>query len=203
MMRVLLTICFLTFLASSALGQAAGTIYLCADSLGYSCSIQDTSPGIVKVHMIVDLPNGWAVDFGAPKPECWTGATYLGEAIVTDIPLGNTQSDIGLTATIGIVGSGICSEGASNSPKYIGFMSYITTGQAPTCCEYPVIKTIDTYDEIPGPVGAVCSDLYSSSVDIVLMQGGSAFINPNSSCPCMITVPAEKHTWGEIKALYQ
>lgn len=192
--------------ASAAFGQAAGTIYFVSDPQTYDCSIHDTAPGIVKIHMILDLPNGEAVQFGAPKPDCWTGATYLGESIEPDFLLmGKTYADIGLV--LFVLGMK-CPDLFLQSPIYIGFVSYTTTGEAPTCCEYPVTKVKDTFDYIPGPVGVVCDDNPPYYIHIALMEGKSAFINPDASCPCSSTIahseePKQNNTWGEIKSLYQ
>jgi hypothetical protein len=211
-MRALLIVCSILVFAVPVLGQSAGTIYLTGDSEGTDCGIIDRAQGVVKVHMLAYVPRGLAVEFAAPKPACWTGATYLGESIAIEHPLhlGDTQqSEYGLTVYIGPPGP-LCPEGGSNSLEYIGYISYSISGKGPACCEYPVIKAPnDTYEELPGPIASVCTDEpvrpEDQHIKIVPVIGQSVYINPDVSCPCAgnAPAPAERSTWGEIKALYQ
>jgi hypothetical protein len=192
MNRLTVFICVaLAFVSSAALSQVSGRIALAGSSDGSNCSIVDTEPGIVQVHILVlDVVGLLGIQFVAQKPECWTGATWLSDDVPVPVHIGNTQDP-----TLGLsVAFGEC----LNSPVHVGTINYATKGTALPCCAYPIIKaTGDNYPEIDGPIVVLCSDpsrVAGIGVDVV--------INSEPQCPCQSVVPVEKTTWGQVKALY-
>ena len=171
--------------------QAQGRIDLVADPGGVSCNILDTAPGLVRVHMLVTQRLGvTAVQFAAPKPACWVGATWLLDEIAFGVPIGDSQNNLPYGLAIGF---GACLD----SPIYLGAIVYLTQGQALPCCYYPVVKTEDTYPEIPTPVMVTCD------FEIDGIAGGHAIVNAQPGCSCDEPVPVEQTTWGAMKALYE
>jgi hypothetical protein len=170
----------------------SGKIALSGTPDGSDCSVIDTGPGVIQVHIVItDIDNVAGVQFWAPTPECWTGAVWMEDNIPYPTFIGDTQNDFwGLT-----IGLGDC----LNSPIYLGSMSFLTQGQGAPCCDYPILKANnDGYPEIEGPIIAVCPEpLQVAGVTV------DAIINPEPECACQLPVPVQETTWGAVKALYR
>jgi hypothetical protein len=193
MTRLITLVCLaLVCVSSPALSQTGGLISLTGTADGSVCSIIDTSPGSVEVHIIVFNVIGLnAIQFAAPKPNCWTGATWVSDNIPTPVTIGDTQDTV---IGLAIAWGGLCLDG----PAYVGSMTFSTLGNAPPCCSYPILKaTGDLHPEIDGPIAVLCSDPQH-----VAGVTANAVINPESQCACVQPVPVEESTWGAIKALY-
>src|SRR5262249_53338020 len=117
---------------------AQDRIELYADAQMSACSISEpVSPPIVQIHVFVTGPvPANAVRFKAPKPDCWVGATWLGDATAPGVlGLGTSQTDWSVAWT---AGAGGCN--ASNIlPVRIGAISYLISGQAQPCCKVDAV----------------------------------------------------------------
>jgi hypothetical protein len=175
-----------------AASQVVGRMELTSDAQGTSCVIDDSAPGVMSVHMFIrDAGDVLAVQFGAPKPACWVGATWLGDVIPWVVKVGDTQFNDprGLSVAFGF---------CNPSPVYLGSIDYITSGLALPCCEYPIVKVpTDLYPEIEGPIMIVCPNS-----EEVIGFGAGAVINVDATCDCMQALPTETSTWGAIKEIY-
>ncbi len=199
MKRLIFVVAMCLFLqAGSSDAQTAGEIRLCADIGGTECVIQDNVPGLVDVYMIVTGVDGVsAIQFAAPKPDCWKGATWLGDVLPFPLVIGDTQNNYEGGISIGL-SLHPCSEGGGISPIYLGKISYMTQGTAETCCEYSVKKAeVDFHPEFDEPIFVYCDGTLSG------ISAGRVTINADESCNCGQPVPTQETTWGQIKALYR
>jgi len=171
--------------------QPEGRIRLAADVGGLSCNIDDAAPGILYVHMLItERTDVTGVQFAAPKPACWVGATWLSDQIAFPVYIGDSQNNFYGGLSIGL---GSC----LSSPIYLGAIVYMTQGQAQPCCVYPVVKTYDLVPGIPTPIVATC-DFVADGIN-----AGYAVVNAQPNCSCDEPVSTEDRTWGALKALYE
>lgn len=161
-------------------------IALYADAWGSDCSITDTAPGVVEVHMIhIGSVGSTGASFRAPAPACWTGAIWLGDVISPFLTIGTTQGnfiDVGYSTCL-------------VSPIHIGRMNFYSAGTGGPCCEYPVLPSTG----YPTAVSVDCAVPFGN---LVAIGGGSVMINENSNCLCDPPLAVEETTWGRVKALY-
>jgi hypothetical protein len=123
---ILAFICF-TFLFGTSEANSVGEIGLFADINGTECVVQDDTPSVVEVHIIVTGITGYmSIQFAAPKPDCWLGTSWLGDAISFETVIGNTQDILGSGLSIGTASIYNCIDGGAPSPLYLGKMSYLT-----------------------------------------------------------------------------
>ncbi len=187
---IVIVLGILLFTASPSCPETLGRIELAADAAGTNCNIVDTAPGFIYVHILIT--QALAVDgvqFRAPKPACWLGATWLADSMAFPVTIGDTQNDPrGLS-----IGLGAC----RSSPVYLGSMIYMTQGQASPCCSYAVLKAFDLTPEIPTPIMVACDETIHG------IAPGTAVINPGPGCYCISPVPVDETTWGAVKALYR
>lgn len=172
--------------ASSAAAQNRVELY--ADTQMSTCSISEPiSPPIVQVHAFLKaqgLVTG--VRFKAPKPDCWVGATWLGDASIYG-GIGNSQSDWS-------VGFGQCLTG--DSGVHIGAMSYLISGQALACCVVDALPAIQfVYTDCASPF----------FLEHPLSPSKPLIVNPDNTCGCQggIVLRTESTTWGRVKSLYR
>ena len=193
-MRIVISILAISVLCMPglAVSSTAGSLVLAADAAGSQCAVADDEPGTVKIHMLVREATGvTAVQFAAPTPGCWSGATWLGDNIAFPVAIGDTH----LTWEYGLaIGFGECLE----STVYIGYMLFNTTGASSPCCEYPIIKaTNDLHPEIPGPIMVDCEVTHVEALT------GIAVVNVGSGCNCAQTVANHETTWGGVKEMFR
>lgn len=151
-----------------------------------SCFISEpVSPPIVQIHVFLagDF-NATGVRFTAPKPSCWVGATWLGDALRSGLAAGQSQGDWS-------IGFGKCVD--TSAPYYIGAISYLISNQALACCEYDALPSVQF-------AWTDCE-----FVEYDLEESKSALINPDESCGCQAgtTLAIESTTWGKVKSLYR
>jgi hypothetical protein len=162
-------------------------IALFADAEMSSCSLTDTDAGVKSVHMFhTGSPTTMGVQFSAPLPACWTGATWLADHIAAPfLFLGNSQTDLSIVY-------GTCHE----PPIYLGRVDFYSTGVAGDCCEYAASAAAGT-----GGITVVDCNFETQLVP----STGRVVINPTPDCPCDSEPPVsvQKTTWGKIKAMYR
>lgn len=164
-------------------GLAYGdTIGLYADNGGTNCNIAESLP-FTYVYVVHVSPGGaTGSEFMAPKPGCWTGATWMQDIEIYGMP-GNSQTGKS-------IGYGSCLTGVI----HILTIVYFAQGLAEPCCVYPVL---------PAPWSPGGQLLMSDcDFNLVPAMGLAATVNGNSTCPCGYPVPVEETTWGSVKALY-
>ena len=166
---------------AAGLGHAE-TIGIYADPYGSSCSIS-ASFGVTYVYVIHETNGAVASEFIAPKPACWTEATWIGDQNPFGPCVGCGDSQTGIT-----LGYGVCSSGAVP----VLAIGYFVLGPSGVCCPYPVL---------PRPEA---SEILVADCDfnMATATGWVGMINGNASCPCPYPVPVEETTWGQVKALY-
>jgi hypothetical protein len=174
--------------ATPAAGQNKIDLY--ADAQRASCHVsEDVSPPVVQIHVFLTGPEkARGARFKAPKPDCWLGATWVGD---TTLPVHagfyNSQSDWSLTFFPAATSCGA----AFQPPIYIGTINFLVSGQALPCCEMKAMAALQfvytdcTLDEHP------------------LETGRSVFVNGNASCACDLPLATESTTWGRVKSLYR
>ena len=170
----------------------AGTIALSGTPDGTDCAVIDSNPGIVEVHIVLtDITGVSAVQFWAPKPDCWDGAVWMGDEFAFPLFIGDTQNnDIGVSVAF---------SACLDAPVYVGSMTFNTSGAGTLCCPYPVLKANrDNYPEIDGPIIVVCTD-----PPRVAGVTASAIVNPTPECACQSPTPVQETTWGAVKALFR
>jgi len=164
-------------------GWARGdTIGLYANTQGTNCNITENLP-LTYVYVVHVAPGGAAgSEFMAPKPACWTGATWL----MDQEPFGQIgNSQVGKS-----IGYGSCLVGSI----HILTIVYFVQGTAEPCCLYPLLP--NPYS--PGGQLLVADCDFNPVVAI----GLASTVNGNPTCPCGYPVPVQETTWGGVKALY-
>jgi hypothetical protein len=188
MKLLLLIVLAVAVFAAPAIAQDRIELY--ADRNASSCAIvEPVSPPIVQVHVFITGPVGaTGVRFTAKKPECWVGATWLGDALEPgELNASNSQYDWSIAF-------GGCT--VPNEPYHIGAISYQISGQALPCC------IVTAYPS--APLGYfVFSDC--SFVEHTLEPTRTIVVNPNESCGCRsgFKLAVEETSWGRVKSLYR
>jgi hypothetical protein len=193
--KCVLAVLLFSCVAGRALGQAE-RITLFADAAGTDCSITDVAAGTVDVHMFhTGSGRRGASHFIAPKPPCWEGAVWIGDAIpLTFLYLGDTQTDFVVAYQNGVP----C--GTNELPLHIGMIRYLVAGTGQPCCEYPILPAPTA--EIPGSVVTVDCDPPPFG-EIIAIAAGKVTINETPNCLCDPPLSVETSTWGRVKALYR
>jgi len=165
--------------------QTAESITLYADRAGTDCSVSDTGVGTAIVYIFhVGTGTRGACEFRAPKPECWSGATWVGDNYAFPAVLGQSQGPYVTVAYPACL----------PLPIYIGKIVFDVTGTAQACCRYPVLPSV-YYQSV------VTIDCKNPAEPLPIL-GGSVVINEDASCPCERPVALESTTWGRVKSLY-
>lgn len=169
MKRAMLYACVLIGAAASAAPAQDDKIELFSDQGMSSCELSYTGPGLRSVHMFHTGTQGaLGGEFMAPKPACWTGATWIGDAIAPPfLTLGSTQSGIAFAF-------GECLQ----PPVYLGAINYLVTDAGGTCCLYSALPSPTS----PAPGNLVVYDC--NLTDLRLATAGSkVMVNPTVDCP--------------------
>jgi hypothetical protein len=158
-------------------------IDLFADVDMSACGLVDDREGVVSVYAFHMASEGvTAVEFSAPLPECWEGATWVGDYVPSPfLSLGNSQSGLSIAYTR-------CEE----PPIYVARIDYLTTGAAQTSCIYQVT-----------PDATRMADCEFEMHNVA--PGSHVVINPSPSNPCHVSppTPARETTWGRVKAMFR
>lgn len=160
----------------------ADTIGIYADQYGSSCNLGGGA-GLRFAYVIHVTEGATAIEFMAPKPACWTGATWLRDEpwFVPDWCCDDSQ-------TGEMIAYGACKAGT------FPILTIVYSVQEPSapCCPYPVLP-------YPGDPGLQVADCDYNFAPAAAMMG---MVNGNATCPCGYPVPVEETTWGSVKALY-
>lgn len=151
-----------------------------------SCEIADPGGQVIQIHMVLEGTQlARAVSFFAPTPQCWPGATWLGDVVVSPYLKQNYSTHV-----VGvIVNFLVCVE----PPVYFGYMNFLASGQSEPCCEYVILPNTQN-----GELG-----IFDCGFDYVPGLESGAIVNANQSCRCPRPVAAEQSTWGRVKSLYR
>lgn len=155
---------------------------------------ENVDPPVVKIYVWLTGPVPASLArFTVPKPDCWQGATWLGDSLnPLHISIGDSQTD---WSTAFFSGHGGCI--ADHTPPiFIGTVEFVVAGQSLPCCE---VKAQ------PG-VQYVFVDCTPDYDEHSLTEGQSVFVNPDASCPCQLSelpLRTEASSWGRVKSLYR
>ena len=176
----------IAFAASARAQTEKLTIY--ADINMSDCSVTEKVNDVVDVYMFHEggPVSRLAVEFRAPKPNCWAGAVWIGDQVPpVFLTIGSSQGNWLAIAY------GKC----ISLPILLGTIRYFTTGAAEPCCTYPVLAST----EYLTPVAADCGD----PPQLVTLGSGAVTVNETADCLCDPPLSVETSTWGRVKALYR
>jgi hypothetical protein len=190
--------------SSIAFGQADYRLEFYGDEALSSCELAMTTPGIVKVHMLVTGTGNLAfIQFKAPKTACMGSAVWITDAWQQP-PMraydGNTQGTVGQ-------GVDVIFE-CHPLPVYIGSIWYSISEPAQSCCRYEPLPG-SRHGEITFPgymtigLWSHCAEVPHPDLTQAPMSGKGIVINPNETCVCSGPLPTQQSTWGSVKALYR
>lgn len=182
MRKVLLTIVILALTASMAFAQ--GRIGIFGDTAGTNCAVVDNATALLVFQVVhINSPGATAGEYAAPIPACFTGS-YVSDAAVKPINLGNTQTGVSTPYSA-------CESGNI----HIMTINTFAMGTTPNCCIYPVI---------PHPInGLNMTDCGTPFPTKVPLPGQSGIINSVApGCECADIVATQNSTWGGVKALW-
>lgn len=171
---------------------AQNRIELYPDINMQACAISEPlMPPIVQVFVFINGPmTATGARFSVPKPACWVGATWLGDAVPPGTAqVGTSQGDWSLAFAAGAFP---CNN-PSMPPIYLGAISFLITNQALPCCEV---------EAVPGLQYAY-TDCEFNEHD--LAPSKPMVINPDNTCGCQggILLATHPATWGKVKSLYR
>lgn len=187
-----LLVFILAVVVTTSPAAAQNRIELHPDINMAACAISEPlMPPIVQVYVFITGPaTATGVRFSVPKPACWVGATWLGDALPPGTgSIGTSQTDWSLAF---YAGGWPCS-GSNTPPLYLGAISYLISNQALPCCKVEPVQGL-TY---------TFSDC--NFAEHPLEPGVPMVINPDESCGCQGGIYLATHhaTWGSVKALYR
>jgi hypothetical protein len=185
-MKKLLILPFLycLLLSTPAVAQL-DKIELFSDASGTSCDLYDQSAGLRSVYVFLTGPvPSSAVRFKAPRPDCWVGATFVGD-VTSFTTIGSSQIDMS-------VGFGAC----LTPPIRVDQINFFSAGTANACCQINAVAP-----ELPRfPLEYLTCDFGEV---LIPPDGRKVTINPNDSCHCNQPLAIEATTWGRVKSLYR
>jgi hypothetical protein len=162
-----------------------------------SCELAVSSPGLIKVHMLVTGQGGplAGLSFRAIKPACMRSAVWIAdvwEQTTVRVYYGTTQNGVDVIPD--------CPPNtppfvARYLPVYLGWIWFSVTEPTDPCCIYePAKKPSDPYMYL-----IMCSDFGADKP----MTAGKLVMNPNDTCRCDLPLATQQSTWGGVKALYR
>ena len=194
MKRLILTTVAAISFATMA-GAQTPRIDLYTDANRTACELSDQSPSVHLIYMVLSgNASSTGVRFYAPKPECWLGATWLGDVITQGAQIGDSQSDWSIAFAA-----------CKPLPFLFGHEAYFATGSGLSCCQ--IFAQDPGPLPNPGPAGGfiqrfVWTDCEFASHPLQL-DSQKVVINPDNSCRCQNPLAAEPSTWGRVKSLYR
>jgi hypothetical protein len=191
--NAILTVAACLGLVMASAARASTFIDLFADQSGTQCSLVDHA-GLTPIYVFLGgSAAATAVQFAAPRPACWVGATWVGDGFPGPRgPFGNTQT--GIQLPLFAPGVGEC----KTPPTLICTMYFTTTGAAQSCCDMVVVPPTIFPGE-PYPIEYLDCNLGAYQA----FAGHKVTINPSASCQCSGPLATEPTTWGRVKSLYR
>lgn len=154
MVRWLLVFCVLILLPTATAGYTI--IRTFADKDGTVPFIEDTG-GMISIYVVVNsFTPLMAVEFAAPVPGCFAGASWVSDTEVIGVAIGDSQNGVS-------IGFGQC----LSAPIHVLTVNIMTQGQTETCCLYPVVEHPYT-----GDVAAV-----DCSPAVIVAQGAGGVVS--------------------------
>jgi hypothetical protein len=155
-------------LSGALAGHAVATsIGIYSDPSGSSCSLSALTVGtFVDAYVVVRPgPQGVsAVQFAAPKPDCFAATWVSDQPLPGTLVLGNSQTGISISL-----------QGCSGQTTHVLTMQYYVTGTTPSCCEFPIVA-----DPTAGGIMAVDCAFNTETATGVVSR-----VNPDPSCECV------------------
>ena len=184
---------FVFALACLAFATPAATqnkIDLYADANRTSCQLsENVSPPVAQVHVFLSGPEkARGARFKAPKPDCWLGATWVGD---TTLPVHAGFLNSQIDWSLAFFPAALTCGAGFQPPIYIGTINFLVSGQALPCCEMKAVAALQF----------VYTDCLLG--EHPLATGRSVFVNGSVSCPCDGPLATESSTWGRVKSLYR
>jgi hypothetical protein len=185
MTRMMLLAGLVWALCSSSARAQGNRIVFFADEAMSICELVDDGLAIRAVHVfLLGSEPSTGAGIAAPKPACWSGATWVGDIVpVTE----GGGGQYGNSQTVLSIAFGAC----LSPPLHVATINYFTTGVAGDCCGYNVVPGVTRY------VACVTFD------EVPAAPAPPLIINPNETCRCGQPVAAEASTWGRVKSLYR
>jgi hypothetical protein len=190
-MKKYLPLFVLAALVCASPAAAQNRIELHPDINMGACAISEPlMPPIVQVYVFMTGPaTATGARFAVPKPACWVGSTWLGDALPPGTAVIGTQSDWSLAF---YAGGWPCS-GSQTPPIYLGAISFLISNQSLPCCHVEAVP------------GLAYSFTDCNFAEHPLEPGLAMVVNPDESCGCQggILAATEPVTWGRVKAMYR
>jgi hypothetical protein len=144
---------------------AQSSIGIYSDVGGNNCTLSDVGAGVINAYVVVRPGNNGAtaVQFAAPKPECFTGTFLTDEEAPQTLVLGDSQTGVAVSLL-----------SCTYAPRHVLTIQYVSFGSTPPCCEYPVLP-----DPLSGGITVV-----DCALDLEASVGVVSTINPDESCLC-------------------
>jgi hypothetical protein len=100
-----------------------------ADENGVNLFIEDVD-GTISIHVVVSWSTSplAGVQFSAPVPECFTGASWISDTPVTPMTIGDSQAGV-------MVAFGQC----QSAPIHVLTVNVLAQGRTESCCFYRVV----------------------------------------------------------------
>lgn len=187
----------IAFLVSSTAIAQNYRLEFHSDEALTSCELAVTSPGLIKVHMLVAGEGGplAGVTFKAVKPACMRSAVWIAdvwEQTTIRSIAGTTQHPNGVDALLDCPPN-IPPFVSRYLPVYLGWIWFSVTEPTDPCCVYEPTKQPGD----PFMVLIMCNDFSGFP-----MTAGKLVMNANESCRCDMPLATRQTTWGAVKALY-
>jgi len=164
-------------------------IEIFADAGGSQCSITDDGLGVRSVYVFhTGNTSATASEFSVPRPDCWTGATWVGDVIAPGfLRIGTAQTDLTIAYA-----------GCVDLPVFIARVDFAVTGKAPPCCK---VQVAPAASPAVTDVLEVTCDFETRAVG----TGAPVVVNPPGSCQCdaPTSLRTESATWGKVKSLFR
>ena len=177
-----LILALIAIAACTAPAAAQEKIELFADEARSSCSVSDTAPSSVSLHVFLTGPNSATLAaFRCRIPDCWQGATWVAD-VTPYVSVGGSQGEMS-------VAFGQC----LTPPIHMVEIVVATTGSALPCCKMVIEQ----------PVSFPLQYVDCAFAETDALAGQAVTINPDATCPCLVPLAAEPSTWGRVKSLYR
>jgi hypothetical protein len=188
-MKTLTWLLLLMSLLATSVLAVAPVVGVYSDVGGTNCHLSDSAVEVVSYYVVITEWDDLArASFAAPMPSCMVGAEWLFDTHPFSMHMGDSQSGVAIEFS-----------GCLDSPLHVLTITYLVSGETPSCCCYPIIPAPDH------PAGII--DVQDCNMDLEPPARSSpALINASEQCPdCTYcgAVLTESMTWGEIKALFE